>query len=95
MDISKNTNIEESIKKAQAIYENLGVTFEKENNGKFIAIDIDSGEYFVGETREEAVNNANKKLPGKLVFTRRIGTIEKVASNSPLSFNRNLYACLL
>jgi len=94
-DTGQGSSIEESIKKAQIIYGGLGNDFEKQNNGKYIAIEIGSSEYFIGETREEAVSKANKKYPGKIVFTRRIGAIEKVASHSPLEFNKNYYACIL
>lgn len=91
-DISSTANIEETIKKAQKVYADLGESFIKQNNGKFIAVEVNSGAYFIGETKEEAVKNANKKYPGKVVFIRRIGMIEKVAAHSPLEFNKNYYA---
>ena len=44
-DTGQGSSIEESIKKAQIIYGGLGNDFEKQNNGKYIAIEIGSSEY--------------------------------------------------
>lgn len=88
----KPLNFTDNLAKAQKIYESLGEDFIKENNGKFIAVNPNTSEYFVGETREEAVKKANQKNKNIVVFTRRIGTIEKVALHSPLGLRCNTYA---
>ena len=83
------------IAKSQEIYKTLGDDFVKENNGKYISIDPTSGEHFVGETREEAVEKANEKFKDKIVFTRRIGNLEKISAHSSSRYcSPNNYARL-
>ncbi|MCL4359841.1 hypothetical protein M1555_01105 [Patescibacteria group bacterium] len=94
VDIKKPTDVANDIAKAQKVYESLGEEFVKANNGKFISVEPTSGEHFVGNTREEAVKLANAKYKGKVVFTRRIGTLEKVALHSSLTLGGNVYASL-
>jgi hypothetical protein len=47
--------------------------FAKADAGKFVAIDVDSGEYFLGATTVEATNNARNKHPDKVFYLGRIG----------------------
>lgn len=73
------TNVQEIIRKGDEIYSGLKSTLEPKMNGKFIVIEVESGEHFIGETREEAVAKAGAKFPNKLTFSRRIGEPEKVS----------------
>lgn len=83
-------NIQDLSKKANDIYNTLDANFIEKHRGNYIAIDIDSGEHFVAESRDEAVKEAHKKHPGKLIFVRRIGTLEKVSRHfSSLSSTNN------
>jgi hypothetical protein len=47
--------------------------FAKEEYGRFVAIDVDSGDYFLGETGIEATKKAQAEHPGKVFFLGRIG----------------------
>lgn len=85
-------NIQELSKKAEEIYSSLSEELKKQNNGKYIAIETDSKDHFIGETRENAVSQAHKKYPGKLIFVRRVGTIEKISSHSSQLFSNYGYA---
>lgn len=71
------------IKKGHEIYESKKSEFEPAMNGKYIAIEVNSGETFVGDTREEAVTVARTKYSRVILYVRRIGAIEKVARHSP------------
>jgi len=42
-------------------------------HGKFIAIEVDSGDYFLGETMIDADTQARAKHPGKVFYVGRIG----------------------
>jgi hypothetical protein len=69
-------NMDESqlAKKGKEYYEqHLKDRLEKEYRGKIIAIDIDSGDYFFGETVSEAVSEGRQKYPGKVFYAVRIG----------------------
>ena len=94
-NLSKPSNMDERIQRSQQVYDSLGEEFIKKNNGKYIAVETDTGKHFIGDTREEAVKKANQEYPNSVVFVRRIGSIEKVAGYSPLSFNDPYYARIL
>ena len=96
-NVSSTPNIQDSIQIAQTVYDSLLQSYLEENGGKYIAIDTNSKEYFVGLTREEAVKEAKKTHPESVVFVRRIGTVEKISSCTTIAFsNQDVnYACLL
>ena len=48
---------------------------EPGNKGKIVAIDIDSGDYFVGNSELEAYRKAIKKYPDKKFIFKRIGFV--------------------
>lgn len=91
-NISSAINIQSILAKAEQKYETLRSKLEPSQNGKYIAIEGDSGNYFIGETREEAVNKAKQKYPKSVVFVRRIGSLEKVARHSPPYISHTSYA---
>ncbi len=75
--INSVPNIEELSDRADRIYRDIPDI--SEYDGKYIAIDVDSKKYFIGDTRDVAVANAKAKFPSKLIFVRRIGQIEKIS----------------
>lgn len=92
-----NPNLQNLSIKAEEIY--TKIQSELENlDGKYVAIELNSGNYFIGDTREDAVNKARKKVSSdKILFVRRIGSIEKISSHicSPSLINHeSSYACL-
>ena len=60
-------------REGQRLLESIQGHFGEQDHGKFVAIDVDSGEYFVGETAIEGTENARAEHPGKLFFLARIG----------------------
>lgn len=78
MTSKKLPDINALSKIAEDIYSNIPVTEKNDNNGNFIAIELDSKEYFFGTGKDEAVQKAKQKYPDKLVFIRRVGNIEKL-----------------
>lgn len=67
------TNLRERARRADALYEKLREQLEKEYPEEIVAIEPDSGDYFVGEDRREAEKKARAKYPDKILFRRRIG----------------------
>jgi len=63
---------EEFTEKGRAIYKKLQPKFKK-NKGKIIAIEIDSGDYFIGEDELDAAQKARSKFPDKIFAFFRIG----------------------
>lgn len=60
-------------KTGQRIYKNRYKNLEKSKKGKIIAIEIETGEGFIGNSTIEAGLRAKKKFPHKLFFFKRIG----------------------
>jgi hypothetical protein len=64
-------DINNRIEKANNIINSLPESFIKKNKGKFAAVEIQSGDYFIGNTEWEAYQLAIKKFPDhKFVFVR-------------------------
>ena len=62
------------IERAKWIYaEQLRAVLEPCHPNRFVAIEPESGEYFLGDTFDEAVKLAQAKYPGRLSHTIRIG----------------------
>ena len=62
------------IERAKEIYANrLQVELESKHMDRFVAIEPESGDYFLGDTFDEAVKSARSKHPSRLSHTIRIG----------------------
>ena len=62
------------IERAKRIYaEQLQVVLEPQHLNRFVAIEPESGEYFLGDTLDEVVKSARVKHPSRLSHTIRIG----------------------
>ena len=62
------------IERAKRIYsEQLQAVLEPHHLHQFVAIEPESGEYFVGDTFDDVVNSAKAKHPSRLSHTIRIG----------------------
>jgi hypothetical protein len=62
------------IDRAKRLYANqLKSDLEPRHMDRFVAIEPESGEYFLGDTFDEAVSNARTKYPSRLSHTIRIG----------------------
>lgn len=64
----------EVARKAQEIYErDLRHKLEATHLNAFVAIEPESGEYFLGQTLREAIQAARAAYPDRITFTLRIG----------------------
>ena len=62
------------VDRAKQIYANqLQTQLEASHMHRFVAIEPESGEYFLGDTFDEAVKSARKKYPSRLSHTIKIG----------------------
>jgi len=61
-------------RKAEAIYNRkYRTSFELEYHGQIVAIDVKSGDAFVGRTELDAFNKAHEKYPNRSFFFLRVG----------------------
>ena len=62
------------IDRAKQLYANrLRADLESQHMGRFVAIEPESRDYFLGDTIDEAVMAARSKYPSRLSYTLRIG----------------------
>jgi hypothetical protein len=60
--------------KAKELYsKQLRERLEQSDHGKFVCIEPESGQYFVGNTFDDAVNQAIDAYPNRLTHTLRVG----------------------
>lgn len=65
---------DELVVKGQQVYDQrLKATLEPHYAGSFVAIEPDSGRYFLGDTGIAALRSARSEIPGKLFYLVRIG----------------------
>jgi len=60
--------------RGQAIYERLKEELESAYPGKIVAIEVESGEYFVGDSVVEAAKKARAKHPDRLFYFVKVGS---------------------
>ena len=56
-----------------ARYAQIGHMLEAQHRGEFVMIEVDSGNYFLGETPRQALAKARTAYPGKAFCLIRIG----------------------
>ena len=62
------------IERAKRIYaDRLQLDLERDHFNRFVAIEPESEDFFLGDTLDEAVQSAVKKYPSRRSFTIRIG----------------------
>lgn len=59
--------------KGEEVYQKISKQIEKEHAGDFIAIEVESGKYFLGQTQIEAIEKAKKSFPTKIFYLMKIG----------------------
>lgn len=66
--------LDDFIKKAEAIYDkHLVRLLDPEHKGKFVAIEPETGSYFLGATLTEAMSAARREFPDRLTHAMRVG----------------------
>ncbi|MBI1972519.1 hypothetical protein HYS50_00765 [Candidatus Woesearchaeota archaeon] len=61
-----------NVKRAEEIYESIHNKL-KGQEGKIVAIDPDTGDYFIGSDTLEACDFGKKKYPHKQFYLKRVG----------------------
>jgi len=83
----------EIAQKGTQIYQKISKQIEKAHSGDFIAIEVKSGEYFLGQTQIEAIEKAKKHFPTKIFYLMKIGFPSAVTFSGyqqPLSYGNIL-----
>lgn len=72
-ELLKNTDLQRVADEGSKIYETIKVQYEPQENGKFLAIDVESKRAFLGETSSDAVEKAREAIPDKVFYVVKIG----------------------
>jgi hypothetical protein len=73
MDEVINIDMREFGEKGKRVYKRLRPILEPKHKGEIMAIEPDSGDYFLGITVGEAGEKARKKYPDRIFYFVRIG----------------------
>lgn len=72
-ELIKKSDIQKIAAKGAKIYEKVKNNYEPQNNGKFLAINVDNGDIFLADNSSEAVEKARQKYPKKVFYVVKIG----------------------
>jgi hypothetical protein len=79
--------------KGEEVYRKISKQIEKKHLGSFIAIEVESRKYFLGQTQIEAIEKAKKHFPTKVFYLMKIGFPAAVTFSGyqrPLSYGNIL-----
>ncbi len=71
--MEQTIDIQDIAAKGNSIYKLVKKDYEADHIGKFLAIDIESKEVFLGDSNSESVENAKKKYPDHIFYVVKIG----------------------
>jgi hypothetical protein len=67
-------NIDEFVRRAEEVYATrLRAILEPDHMDEFVAIEPESGDYFLGKTLSEAMGAAHRAYPDRLAHAMRVG----------------------
>lgn len=72
-ELIKTVDAEKIVREGTRIYENIKRNYEATDQGKFLAIETASGDYYLGITSAEAVEKARQDYPNTVFFVVKIG----------------------
>lgn len=72
-DIAAQGPYQEIATKGNAIYDRIKSSYEPKENGKFLAIEVETSQTHMGRTSAEALEKARVAHPGKIFYVVKIG----------------------
>lgn len=84
LDLSKKADIEKLFSAGEKVYGKIKNQYESKYNGRYLAIDPESKQVYMGKDCAEALVLATKKQPDKLFFILKVGFDVAETSMSPI-----------
>ena len=80
LDLVKKANISAIAKKGSKIYKKIKGNYDPKYHGQYLAIEVKSGDIFLGKDGVEAMEKAEKKYPDTVFYLQKIGfdTAERI-----------------
>lgn len=72
-ELIKKSDIQKIADEGAKIYEEIKINYDPKEKGKFLAIDIDSKNVYLGNTSAEALELARQSHPNKIFYVVKIG----------------------
>ena len=72
-ELIKKADIQKIAEEGAKIYDQIKVNYDPKERGKFLAIDIDSKDAYLGNTSAEALELARQSHPNKVFYVIKIG----------------------
>ncbi len=72
-ELIKKADLQKIANEGAKIYGQIKIKYEPKENGKFLAIDIDTKNAYLANTSAEAVELARQKHPKKVFYVVKIG----------------------
>lgn len=72
-DLIKQVDIQRIAEEGAKIYEQVKAKYDPQEKGKFLAIDIESKDVYLGTTSAEALELAREQHPNKVFYVVKIG----------------------
>ena len=72
--VSRPTVNDDLVERGQITYrQKLAAILEPSHDGEFVAVEPDSGQYFLGRTASAALIAAHAAIPNKIFYLTRVG----------------------
>ena len=72
-ELIKKSDVQRIAIEGAKIYEQIRVSYDPQEKGKFLAIDIDTKKAYLGNTSAEALELARQNHPNKVFYVTKIG----------------------
>lgn len=72
-ELIKKADIQKIAEEGAKIYDQIKITYDPKERGKFLAIDIESKKAYLGNTSAEALESARQNHPDKVFYVVKIG----------------------
>lgn len=72
-ELIKKANLQKIAEDGEKIYEGIKSQYEPQHNGKFLAIEVESGKVYFGEEAIDVRDAAKKDFPDKVFYLVKIG----------------------
>jgi hypothetical protein len=72
-ELLNTSNLQQVATEGALIYSKIKTNYEPQENGKFLAIDIKSGDAYLADTSANAVVEARKNHPDQVFYVVKVG----------------------
>lgn len=84
-ELIKKADLQKIVQEGEKIYEEIKFQYEPQQNGKFLAIEVESRKAYLADSSADAVVLAKNDFPDKVFYVVKIGygVTETLAKYSP------------